>query len=148
MGCGGILSVGDSSASPSRLVKLTWAPKGAKAHLALVGKGVTFDSGGLTIKPASSMTNMKGDMAGAASVIAATFAIARLGLPIRVTAFAPMAENMVSSTSTRPGDVVTMHNGTNRRDRQHRRRGPDAARRRARAWPCRRSPTSSSTSPP
>ena len=111
MGCGGILSVGDSSASPSRLVKLTWAPKGAKAHLALVGKGVTFDSGGLTIKPASSMTHMKGDMAGAASVIAATFAIARLGLPIRVTAFAPMAENMVSATSTRPGDVITMHNG-------------------------------------
>ena len=58
------------------------------------------------------MVNMKGDMAGAASVIAATFAIARLGLPISVTAFAPMAENMVSSTSTRPGDVITMHNGT------------------------------------
>ncbi len=111
MGCGGILSVGDSSSAPSRLAKLTWSPANAVAHLALVGKGVTFDSGGLTIKPSSSMTNMKGDMAGAASVVAATFAIARLGLPIRVTAFAPMAENMVSSTSTRPGDVITMHNG-------------------------------------
>ncbi len=112
MGCGGILSVGDSSVAPSRLVKLTWAPKNAVAHLALVGKGVTFDSGGLTIKPSSSMVNMKGDMAGAASVVTATLAIARLGLPIKVTTFAPMAENMVSATSTRPGDVITMHNGT------------------------------------
>ena len=111
MGCGGILSVGNSSESPSRLAKLTWAPKHAVAHLALVGKGVTFDSGGLTIKPSSSMVNMKGDMAGAASVVAATLAIARLGLPIKVTTFAPMAENMVSATSTRPGDVITMHNG-------------------------------------
>ena len=112
MGCGGILSVGNSSAAPSRLVRLTWAPKGAKTHLALVGKGVTFDSGGLTIKPSSSMVNMKGDMAGAASVVAATLAIARLGLPIKVTAYAPMAENMVSGTATRPGDVITMHSGT------------------------------------
>ena len=112
MGCGGILSVGDSSVAPSRLVRLTYAPKGAKAHLALVGKGVTFDSGGLTIKPSSSMVNMKGDMAGAASVVAATLAIARLGLKLKVTAYAPMAENMVSATSTRPGDVITMHNGT------------------------------------
>lgn len=112
MGCGGILSVGSSSAAPARLAKLTWAPKGATVHLALVGKGVTFDSGGLTIKPASSMLGMKADMAGAASVVAATLAIARLGLPVKVTAFAPMAENMVSATSTRPGDVVTMHNGT------------------------------------
>ncbi|MFC7359359.1 leucyl aminopeptidase [Nocardioides astragali] len=112
MGCGGILSVGDSSASPSRLVRLTWEPKDAVAHLALVGKGVTFDSGGLTIKPSSSMQNMKGDMAGAASVVVATFAIARLGLPVKVTAIAPMAENMVSATSTRPGDVITMHDGT------------------------------------
>ena len=112
MGCGGILSVGDSSDAPSRLVKLTWAPQDAVAHLALVGKGVTFDSGGLTIKPSSSMVNMKGDMAGAASVVAATLAIARLGLPVKVTAFAPMAENMVSGTATRPGDVITMHNGS------------------------------------
>jgi leucyl aminopeptidase len=112
MGCGGILSVGNSSAAPARLAKLTWAPKDAVAHLALVGKGVTFDSGGLTIKPSSSMLHMKGDMAGAASVVAATLAIARLGLPLRVTTFAPMAENMVSGTSTRPGDVITMRNGT------------------------------------
>jgi leucyl aminopeptidase len=112
MGCGGILSVGNSSASPSRLVKLTWAPKDAVAHLALIGKGVTFDSGGLTIKPSSSMLHMKGDMAGAAAVVNATLAIATLGLPIKVTTFAPMAENMVSATSTRPGDVITMRSGT------------------------------------
>lgn len=111
MGCGGVLAVGNSSAAPARLVKLTWTPDDATAHLALVGKGVTFDSGGLSIKPSSSMTNMKGDMAGAAVVIATTLAIARLGLPVRVTAYAPMAENMVSGTSTRPGDVITMRGG-------------------------------------
>lgn len=112
MGCGGILSVGNSSAALPRLAKLTWAPADAVAHLALVGKGVTFDSGGLTIKPSSSMTGMKGDMAGAAAVVQATLAIARLGLPVKVTAFAPMAENMVSGTATRPGDVITMRGGT------------------------------------
>ena len=112
MGCGGILSVGNSSAALPRLAKLTWAPQDAVAHVALVGKGVTFDSGGLTIKPSSSMTGMKGDMAGAAAVVQATFAIARLAIPVKVTAFAPMAENMVSGTSTRPGDVITMRGGT------------------------------------
>ena len=112
LGCGGILSVGSSSAAPARLVKLTWRPAKPVAHLALVGKGVTFDSGGLTIKPSSSMTTMKGDMAGAGAAVAATLAIARLGLPVRVTTFAPMAENMVSGTSARPGDVVTMRGGT------------------------------------
>ena len=112
MGCGGILSVGSSSVAPPRLVRLTWEPPAAVAHLALVGKGVTFDSGGLTIKPSSSMLHMKGDMAGAAAAVAATLAIARLGLPLRVTTYAPMAENMVSGTSSRPGDVVTMRGGT------------------------------------
>jgi leucyl aminopeptidase len=112
LGCGGTLAVGNSSDAKPRMVRLTYAPKGARRHLSLVGKGVTFDSGGLTIKPSSSMVGMKGDMAGAAAVIAATFAIARLGLPIKVTTFAPMAENMVSGTSMRPGDVVTMYGGT------------------------------------
>lgn len=111
MGCGGILCVGDSSAAAPRLVKLTWAPRKATTHLALVGKGVTFDSGGLTIKPSAGMKDMKGDMAGAAAAIQATFAIARLGLPIKVTTFVPMAENMVSGTAMRPGDVVTSHSG-------------------------------------
>ena len=111
-GLGGTLAVGNGSDAKPRLAKLTWSPKGATTHLALVGKGVTFDSGGLTIKPSSSMVGMKGDMGGAACVIAATLAIARLGLPIKVTTFAPMAENMVSGSSFRPGDVVTMYGGT------------------------------------
>ncbi|MGD9962118.1 leucyl aminopeptidase [Nocardioides sp.] len=111
LGCGGILGVGQGSVAPPRLVELTYAPKGAVAHLALVGKGITFDSGGLTIKPAQSMGTMKCDMAGAATVIQATFAIAALGLPIKVSTFAPMAENMVSGNSIRPGDVLTAANG-------------------------------------
>lgn len=110
-GCGGIVGVGQGSANPPRLVQLTYKPRGAKAHLALVGKGITYDSGGLSIKPAASMMTMKCDMAGAASVVAATFAIAELGLPIAVTTYAPMAENMVSGSATRPGDVVTIYGG-------------------------------------
>jgi leucyl aminopeptidase len=111
-GLGGTLAVGNGSDAKPRLVKLTWSPPGATTHLALVGKGVTFDSGGLTIKPASTMVGMKGDMGGAACVIAATLAIAQLGLPIKVTTFAPMAENMISGSSYRPGDIVTMYGGT------------------------------------
>ena len=110
-GYGGIIGVGQGSANPPRLVELNYKPRNAKAHLALVGKGITYDSGGLSIKPGSSMMTMKMDMAGAAAVVAATFAIAELGLPIAVTTFAPMAENMVSGTSTRPGDVLTMYGG-------------------------------------
>ena len=112
LGCGGILGVGMGSSAPPRLVELTYAPKGAKHHLALVGKGITFDSGGLTIKPAASMGEMKSDMAGAAAIVQATYAIASLGLPIKVSAFAPMAENMVSGSSVRPGDVLSMYGGT------------------------------------
>ncbi|HEX6248197.1 MAG TPA: leucyl aminopeptidase [Nocardioidaceae bacterium] len=110
-GFGGIIGVGRGSANPPRLVQLTYRPRGAKAHLALVGKGITYDSGGLSIKPAASMMTMKCDMAGAASVVAATFAIAELGLPVQVTTYAPMAENMPSGTSTRPGDVITIYGG-------------------------------------
>jgi leucyl aminopeptidase len=112
LGCGGILGVGQGSSAPPRLVELSYKPRGAKVHLALVGKGITFDSGGLTIKPGSSMTTMKSDMAGAAAVVQATFAIAALGLPIRVSTFAPMAENMINGSATRPGDVLKMYGGT------------------------------------
>ena len=112
MGCGGILGVGMGSAAPPRLVELTYSPAKPVAHLALVGKGVTFDSGGLTIKPAGSMNDMKSDMAGAAAVTQATFAIARLKLPIKVSTFVPMAENMVSGSAVRPGDVLSMYGGT------------------------------------
>ncbi|MGZ5409042.1 MAG: leucyl aminopeptidase [Aeromicrobium sp.] len=109
--CGGILGVGQGSDAPPRLVKLTYRPEGATRHLALVGKGITFDSGGLSIKPGASMQTMKLDMAGAAAIAAATAAIARLGLPIRVTAFACLAENMPSGSATRPGDVLTIRDG-------------------------------------
>jgi leucyl aminopeptidase len=112
LGCGGILSVGQASDAPPRLVRLTYAPKDATRHLALVGKGITFDTGGLSIKPAAGMHEMKSDMAGAAAVLAATIAIADLGLPIRVTTYAAMAENMLGGAATRPGDVVTMYGGT------------------------------------
>ena len=112
LGCGGILGVGMGSAAPPRLVELGYAPRDAVAHLALVGKGITFDSGGLTIKTPGGMNDMKSDMAGAAAVIQATLAIARLGLPLQVTTFAPMAENMVSGSAVRPGDVLTMYGGT------------------------------------
>ncbi|MDO9495897.1 MAG: M17 family peptidase N-terminal domain-containing protein, partial [Nocardioides sp.] len=112
LGCGGILGVGQGSSAPPRLVEITYSPKDARCHLALVGKGISFDSGGLTIKPAASMHEMKSDMGGAAAVIQATYAIAALGLPIRVSTFAAMAENMVSGSSVRPGDVLTQYGGT------------------------------------
>ncbi|WP_139983992.1 leucyl aminopeptidase [Nocardioides litoris] len=111
LGCGGILSVGRGSSAPPRLVRLSYTPKKARTHLALVGKGITFDSGGLSIKPANGMAEMKSDMAGAAAVVAATLAIADLGLPVRVTTYAALAENMLGSDATRPGDVVTMLDG-------------------------------------
>ena len=112
LGCGGLLGVGLGSSAPPRLVELTYTPRGATRHLALVGKGITFDSGGLTIKPAASMHEMKSDMAGAAAVVQATYAIASLGLPLKVTAYVAMAENMLSGSSVRPGDVLTMYGGT------------------------------------
>ncbi|MFS3130516.1 leucyl aminopeptidase [Nocardioides sp. Bht2] len=111
-GCGGILGVGGGSTTPPRLVKLTWSPEGATTHLALVGKGITYDTGGYTIKPAGSMTTMKEDMAGAATVINTLFLVAKLGLPVKLTAWAPMAENMVSGHAMRPGDVLSIHGGT------------------------------------
>jgi leucyl aminopeptidase len=111
-GYGGILGVGQGSARPPRLVRLAYRPAGATAHLALVGKGITFDSGGLSIKPNEGMKTMKCDMAGAASVLAATVAVARLGLPVQVTAYAPLAENMPSGAAIRPGDVLVAYGGT------------------------------------
>lgn len=109
--CGGLLAVGAGSASPPRLVRLRYRPDKAQTHLALVGKGITFDSGGLSIKPGASMMTMKCDMGGAATVVAAAVAIANLGLPIAITAYACIAENMPSGSATRPGDVLTMRNG-------------------------------------
>jgi leucyl aminopeptidase len=111
LGCGGLLGVGGGSSAPPRLVELRYAPASPVAHLALVGKGITFDSGGLSIKTATGMETMKCDMAGAATVARATLAIAELGVPVQVTAYACLAENMVSGSSMRPGDVLTMYGG-------------------------------------
>ncbi|MDN5803554.1 MAG: leucyl aminopeptidase, partial [Microlunatus sp.] len=110
-GYGGILAVGGGSSRPPRLVRLAYAPRGARRHLALVGKGITFDSGGLNLKPGDGMYTMKCDMAGAATVIAAVQAIATLGLKVTVTAYASMAENLPSDTAYRPSDVLTMYGG-------------------------------------
>jgi len=111
-GYGGILGVGQGSAHPPRLVHLSHKGRGAKTKVALVGKGITFDSGGISIKPAAGMEDMKSDMGGAAAVIAALSAVAELGLAIDVDAWVPMAENMPSGTAIRPSDVLTMRGGT------------------------------------
>ncbi|MBO0847528.1 MAG: leucyl aminopeptidase [Nocardioides sp.] len=111
LGCGGLVGVGGGSSAPPRLVELRYSPEDPVGHMALVGKGITFDSGGLTIKTAKGMETMKCDMAGAATVTQATLAIARLGLPVRVTAYACLAENMLSGSSMRPGDVITIYGG-------------------------------------
>ena len=110
-GYGGILAVGGGSERTPRLVRLSYAPRGAKFHLALVGKGITFDSGGLDIKPPASMLGMQMDMSGAGIVIAAIRAIAELGIKVQVTAYAAMAENMPSGSAYRPTDVLTMFDG-------------------------------------
>ena len=110
-GYGGILAVGMGSSRPPRLVRLTWRPEGATKHVALVGKGITFDTGGISIKPAQGMWDMKGDMAGAAAVAGAMLSIAAIGTPVNVTAYLALAENMPSSTAYRPGDVITAYGG-------------------------------------
>ena len=110
-GFGGILGIGAGSSRPPRLVVLRHKPRGAKLHVALVGKGITFDTGGLSIKPAASMIGMKYDMTGAATVYAVARAIAKLKLPIAITAWLCIAENMPSGTAIRPNDVVTIRGG-------------------------------------
>ncbi|OLO79048.1 leucyl aminopeptidase [Actinomyces oris] len=131
-GFGGILGVAQGSVHPARLVRLEWSPEhaakasgrqegsqaegdgaaGRPKHVALIGKGITFDSGGLSLKPASSMPEMKSDMAGAATVLGAIVTAARLALPIRVTAWLALAENMPGADAQRPSDVITMFDGT------------------------------------
>jgi leucyl aminopeptidase len=107
---GGILAVGAGSATPPRLVRLSYRPARPKAKVALVGKGITFDTGGLDLKTAM-MAQMKSDMGGAAAVIEAIIVAAKLKLPIEITATVPMAENAVSGSSFRPSDVLTMRDG-------------------------------------
>lgn len=108
---GGILGVGQGSVNPPRLIRMEYTPARPKVHIALVGKGITFDSGGLSIKPAKAMETMKEDMGGAAAVIAATQAIAELKIPAKITTYAACAENMPSGTAQRPGDVLTTYGG-------------------------------------
>lgn len=107
--CGGILSVGKGSVRPPRLVRLSY--RGGGKHIALVGKGITFDTGGLSLKPAEGMVGMKYDMAGSATVLGAILGVATLGLKVDVTAYMCLAENMPSGSATRPGDVITIRNG-------------------------------------
>jgi leucyl aminopeptidase len=110
-GYGGILGVGRGSTHPPRLVRLAYRPEGATAHLAVVGKGITFDSGGLSLKPAEAMIGMKTDMSGAAAAVAALTAVAAIGVPINVTVYAALAENMPSGSASRPQDVLRMYGG-------------------------------------
>jgi leucyl aminopeptidase len=110
-GFGGITGVGQGAIDPPRLVTLTYAPEGAVGRVVLVGKGITFDSGGLSLKPPDSMTTMKTDMSGAAAVIGVMSVLAELGVKVAVTGYLASAENMPSGTAIRPGDVLKMKNG-------------------------------------
>ncbi|HEX6075202.1 MAG TPA: M17 family metallopeptidase, partial [Micromonosporaceae bacterium] len=110
-GFGGILAVGSGSVRGPRLVELRWAPRAANRHVVLVGKGITFDTGGISIKPREAMLLMRKDMGGAATVAAAVIGAARLNLPVRVTVLAPLAENMPGADAYRPGDVVRHYGG-------------------------------------
>jgi leucyl aminopeptidase len=113
-GFGGIVAVGQASATPPRLIRLDYAPpKSARKapRVVLVGKGITFDSGGLSIKPGEAMSTMKRDMTGGAVVMAVLAALGRLGCPLRVTALVPAAENAIAGNALRPGDVVTHYGG-------------------------------------
>jgi leucyl aminopeptidase len=111
---GGVIGVAQGSERPPRFVKAVYNPPGSKAHgtVALVGKGVVFDSGGISIKPAEGMEAMKTDMGGAAAALAAMSTLKALGVKARVVAYAPMVENMPSGTAIRPGDVLRMRSGT------------------------------------
>lgn len=111
-GFGGILAVGRGSVRPPRLVVVRYSPAGATRHLAFVGKGITFDSGGLSLKPPAGMVGMKYDMTGAVTALAVTVAAAKLALPVRITTWLCIAENMPSGAATRPNDVLRMRGGT------------------------------------
>ncbi|WP_370412171.1 leucyl aminopeptidase [Streptomyces fradiae] len=110
-GFGGILGVGNGSVNPPRLVRVAYTHPKAEKTLALVGKGITYDSGGISLKPAGHNETMKCDMSGAAAVFATVVAAARLGLAVNVTGWLALAENMPSGSATRPGDVLRMYSG-------------------------------------
>ncbi len=108
---GGIVAVSQGSAEEPRLIVLRHEGGGSGPTLGLVGKGVTFDTGGISLKPSASMQEMKMDMSGAAAVLEAVGAIAELGLPVNLIAVVPATENMPSGTAIKPGDVITMYSG-------------------------------------
>ena len=113
LGMGGLLAVSQGSAEPAKFITLHYhgAPSRAEKDIVLVGKGITFDTGGISIKPAERMYEMKGDMAGGAAVIGAMYAIAALKPAINVTVLVPTTENMPSGTAYRPGDILRIMNG-------------------------------------
>jgi leucyl aminopeptidase len=111
MGMNGILAVSRGSSNPPVLVELSYSPKNAKKHFALVGKGLTFDSGGLDIKNAEQMEEMKLDKTGACVVFGVMMAAAKLKLPTRISAFLPFVENMPGGSAIKPGDIIKMYNG-------------------------------------
>ncbi|MEZ0073540.1 leucyl aminopeptidase [Planotetraspora sp. GP83] len=110
---GGIRAVGRGSASPPRLVRLSYTPEGVERapHVVLIGKGITFDTGGISLKPTEGMKTMKTDMAGGAAVIAAMSALAGFGISARVTGLVACAENAISGSAQRPSDVITQYGG-------------------------------------
>ena len=112
-GFGGVLAVGAGSAAPPRLIEASWRPRGVAAapHLVIVGKGITFDTGGYNLKPGDSLKVMFTDMAGGAAALGALRVIAALGTPIRVTVLVPLAQNSVSGSAMRPGDIVRHFGG-------------------------------------
>jgi len=110
-GLGGLLAVSAGAHRPPRLVRFDYTPDGATTFLAIVGKGIVFDSGGLSLKQAEAMETMKTDMSGAAAVFGAVKAIASLGIPVRVLGITPLTENMPGGGATRPGDVLRARNG-------------------------------------
>jgi leucyl aminopeptidase len=110
-GFGGVLGVGMGSSRPPRMVRMRYRGPKARKKVALVGKGITFDTGGISIKPAANMDEMTSDMSGAAAIVASVVLAAKLKYPLEVTATVPMAENMPSGAAYRPGDVLTMYGG-------------------------------------
>src|SRR6185436_13974229 len=110
-GYNGLISVGKGSASPPRMIRMAYRARKAKHHLALVGKGVTFDTGGISLKPADKMFEMKGDMSGGAAVLTAMLALGKLKPQVNVTGIVPTAENFPDANAQRPGDIFYAKNG-------------------------------------
>jgi leucyl aminopeptidase len=111
LGFGGVLGVGGGSARPPRVVRMSYKGPKARKKIALVGKGITFDTGGISIKPAAAMDEMTSDMSGAAAIVATMVLAAKLKYPLEIVATVPMAENMPGGAAYRPGDVLTMYGG-------------------------------------